>query len=364
MNQKLFQIALSLAPRIGDLYSKQLISYLGSAEQVLKTPKAKLLKIPGIGEKTASGLSDSSLLDRAEKILNDCALNNVKILHFTDEEYPNRLKMIDDSPSLLYVKGDIDLNFEKGIAIVGTREATKYGHKICHEFLEQLKGIDCVVVSGLAYGIDIIAHKKCLELGIPTIGIMANGIDSVYPSDHRKIAHEMLETGALITENPPGSRPDAPKFPARNRIIAGMTDITFVVEAAIKGGALITAEIANSYNKEIFAVPGNLDATYSEGCNKIIHQHKANMYLNFEDFAASMNWGAFEKRKKAKAIDINLTGNQGKIYDLLLKADKSFSIDEISRLTQISILELLPVLLELEFSNILRSIPGNEYEIK
>jgi DNA processing protein len=364
LSQKLFQVALSLAPRVGDMYAKQLISYLGSAENVLKTPKAKLLKIPGVGDKTATGISDPSLLSKAEKILNDCEKDKVNILHFTDSEYPNRLKLLDDSPSLLYCKGDFDLNFEKGIAVVGTREATKYGAKICNEFIEQLLSINCVVVSGLAYGIDIIAHKKCIELGIPTIGVMANGIDSVYPSSHKSVALQMLENGALITENPPGSKPDAPKFPARNRIIAGMTDVTLVVEAAAKGGALITAEIANSYNKEIFAVPGNLDSPYSAGCNNLIKQHKAHLFTDFEDFASSMNWGKFEKKKKASPKELNLEGKQTQIYDLLLKNNRSYTIDEISRLTQISILELLPQLLDMEFANILRSVPGNEYEIR
>ncbi len=364
MNQKFYQVALSLAPRVGDIYTKQLISYLGSAEDVLKTPKAKLLKIPGVGEKTAAGISDPSLLQKAEKILTSCNQNKVEILYFTDENYPSRLKLIDDSPSLLYKKGDIDLNFEKGLAIVGTREATKYGSKICHEFLENLKSLDCVVVSGLAYGIDIIAHKKCLELGIPTIGIMANGIDTVYPSNHKYVAEQMLEMGALLTENAPGSKPDAPKFPARNRIIAGMTDATLVVEAAIKGGALITAEIANNYNKEIFAVPGNLDSPYSAGCNSLIKQHKAHIFISFEDFAANMNWGEFEQKPKASVKELMLSGKQAQIYELLLKNKRAYSIDEMSRLTQISVLELLPTLLEMEFSNVLRSVPGNEYEIR
>jgi DNA processing protein len=364
LSQKLYQLALSLAPRVGDIYAKQLISYLGTAENVLKTPKGKLLKIPGVGEKIASGISDKSLLEKAEKILNDCQKANVKILHFTDDAYPSRLKLQDDSPSLLYCKGNIDLNFEKGIAIVGTREATKYGAKICQEFLENLKSLHCIVVSGLAYGIDIIAHKKCLELGIPTIGVMANGIDSVYPANHKAIAQQMIEEGALLTENPPGSKPDAPKFPARNRIIAGMTDATLVVEAAAKGGALITAEIANSYNKEIFAVPGNLDSPYSAGCNKLIKQHKAHIFTDFEDLVALMNWGEFEKKKKASPIELNLSGKELQIYDLLHKGNRSYSIDEMSRLTQISILELLPTLLQMEFSNILRSVPGNEYEIR
>jgi DNA processing protein len=364
LSNKLFQLALSLAPRVGDMYTKQLISYLGSAEEVLKTPKAKLLKIPGVGDKIATGLSDSALLDKAEKILTDCQKNGVEILHFTDSSYPDRLKMLDDSPCILYKKGTADLNFKKGVAIVGTREATKYGAKMCDELLENLKSIDCTMVSGLAYGIDIIAHKKCLEIGLPTIGVMANGIDSVYPADHRIIAQKMQETGAVLTENPPGSRPDAPKFPARNRIIAGMTDVTIVVEAAAKGGALITAEIANSYNKEIFAFPGNLDATYSAGCNQLIKNHKAHIYTSFDDLTSIMNWGQFEARKKPKAQELNLSGKQLQIYELLHKTNKSATIDEISRLTQISILELLPILLEMEFANVLRSIPGNEYEIR
>lgn len=364
MNTKLFEIALSLAPRVGDFYAKQLISYLGSAEEVIKTPKAKLLKIPGVGHKIAEGISNKSLLITAENIIKQCDNNQVKILHFTDDAYPVRLKQIDDSPSLLYTKGDLDLNFKRSVAIVGTREATNYGKEVTEELVNELLALeDCVVVSGLAYGIDITAHKQCLKTNLPTVGVMANGIDSVYPSDHKSIAHRMLECGALITENPPGSKPDAPKFPARNRIIAGMTDLTIVIEGAKKGGALITAEIANSYHKEVFAVPGKINSKASQGCNNLIKQHKAHIYTCFDDMTSIMNWGKFEP-KKPKSKPQNLSPIQSQVYDFMQKVDRRCSIDEISRLTQVSVLELLPVLLDMEFSNIIRSLQGNEYEIK
>lgn len=356
-------MALSLAPGVGNMLSKQLISYLGSPEEVLKTPKAKLLKIPGIGHKTAEGIGNPNHLTKAEKILKGCADDGSSILYFTEPDYPSRLKLIDDAPCLLYKKGELNLNPTKSIAIVGTREATRYGKKITEELVENLASINCQVVSGLAYGIDIIAHKKCLEMGVPTVGVMANGINTVYPSEHKNVAREMCQNGALLTENPPGSVPSAPKFPARNRIIAGMTDVTIVIEGATKGGALITARIANSYNKEIFAVPGPIDAKYSQGCNQLIRYHQAHIYTGFDDLTSIMNWGDYESVQKTRVKPDHLSELENKVYDFLLNSQKSCTVDQISRLTQVSILELMPVLLTMEFSNLIKTLPGNEYEI-
>lgn len=362
--EKLYQVALSLAPGTGNMLTKQLISYLGSPKEILKTPMAGLLKIPGIGPKTANGLKSNELLKKAEKIITDCEREEVSLLYFQDEAYPSKLKVLDDSPCILYKKGALELNAtEKNIAIVGTREATRYGKKITEQILEDLQPLGINIISGLAYGIDVIAHKKCLELEIPTVGVMANGIDSVYPREHKEVAFNMLKQGALLTENPPGSRPDAPKFPARNRIIAGMSDVTIVVEGATKGGALITADIANSYNREVFAVPGNIDAKYSQGCNKLIRYHEAHIYTGLQDLTSIMNWGEYESKSKTKVKPTNLPPNEEKAYDFLVQANKSCTLDEISRLTQISVLELLPVLLNLEFANHIKTVPGNEYEI-
>ena len=363
MNNKFYEVALSLAPRVGDQNSKQLISYLGSAEQVLKTPTNKLIKIPGIGAKTAEGINNKDLLSKADKIINTCLKQSVTILYFKDDDYPAKLKEINDSPSLLYCKGNIDFNSKKSLAIVGTREATRYGKEQTENLISELKQIDCTVISGLAYGIDITAHKKCLDIGLPTYGVMANGIDMVYPWEHSAVAEKMLEYGGLITENPPGSKPDAPKFPARNRIIAGMSDATIVIEGTSKGGALITAEVANSYHREVFAVPGNINANYSKGCNQLIRDHKAHIYTEFSDLTSIMNWGEFEPKKPQKK-PAHLTKQEEVIYDFLLKRESPCTIDEISRLTQISILELMSLLLKLEFENIIRTLPGNEYEIK
>lgn len=363
MSDKLYQVALSLAPGVGNMISKQLISYLGSPEEILKTPLAKLIKIPGIGPKTAQGISNPSHLLKAEKILKECSDDGSTIHYFTEPDYPSRLKLLDDSPCLLYKKGELNLNTPKSIAIVGTREATRYGKKITEELVEHLASIDCQVVSGLAYGIDIIAHKKCLEMGIPTVGVMANGINTVYPSEHKSIAKQMCQNGALLTENPPGSVPSPPKFPARNRIIAGMTDVTLVIEGATKGGALITASIANSYNKEVFAVPGPIDAKYSQGCNQLIRYHQAHIYTGFDDLTSIMNWGDYETVQKTRLKPDHLTELENTVYDFLNSSQKSCTLDEISRLTQVSILELLPVLLTMEFSNLIKTLPGNEYEI-
>jgi DNA processing protein len=259
MNQdRLALLALHFIPGIGDYTLRQLISYSGSAEKVFKTPKGKLLKIPGIGAVTADSIRNGKSFRRAEKEIKKAEQEDVELLFFTDKKYPSRLKSIADAPSLLYVKGQVDLENSKTVGIVGTRKATDYGKNCVEELIEGLKPHQTLIVSGLAYGIDIQAHKQAVKHGLPTVGIMGSGIDVIYPAAHKETAKKMLSNGGLITENPFGTNPDAHNFPARNRIIAGLSDALVVVEAAEKGGALITAEISNSYNKDVFAFPGNI----------------------------------------------------------------------------------------------------------
>ncbi len=358
-------LALHFISGVGDQLVKQLVSYCGSAEQVFKTPKGKLLKIPGIGRVTAESIHTGSTFHHAEKEFKKAEKEETEILFYTDKKYPERLKTIEDAPSILYYKGNANLNPAKSVAIVGTRQATEYGKEMVSKIIDELKQHDPLIVSGLAYGIDIQAHKQALKNNLPTIGVMGSGMDVIYPAVHKETAKKMITNGALLTENHFGAKPDAHNFPARNRIIAGMCDALIVVEAAVKGGALITAEIANSYNKDVFAVPGSLDQTYSEGCNKLIRNNKATIYTSIKDLEYLMNWSVEEaKPKKKKELDFtSFNINEQKILSILQEKNNPMMIDELTIKTGMSPSLLASLLLTLEFSNVVKSLPGKQFAL-
>ncbi|QSE96700.1 DNA-processing protein DprA [Fulvivirga lutea] len=362
--QRVYQVALNFIPGIGHMLVKQLVSYCGSAEQVFKTTKGKLLKIPGIGEHTASLISSDAVLKRAEDELNNCEKHGTEILLYTDKTFPKRLKQINDAPSLIYVKGKADLNNEKVVSIVGTRKATEYGKRLTEELIEQLTPHNPLIISGLAYGIDIAAHKASLKHNLSTVGVMASGIDIIYPAIHRETSLKMLENGALITENPIGSKPDAHRFPARNRIIAGMCDAVVVIEAAKKGGALITANIANSYNKDVFAVPGDLKNEFSEGCNALIKSNQAHLIQSAKDIEYIMNWEASAKPMAPKLFDTTiLESNEKLVVEELQKQKEAILIDNLSWTTQLEPSKLASILLNLEFKGYVNSLPGKRFRL-
>lgn len=361
-HNRLAQIALSFIPGVGHMLSKQLISYCGSATAVLNAPKNKLLKIPGVGPATVNSILSKSTLKTAEDELNLCAKNNARILLYNDEDFPKRLRHINDAPSLLYVKGNADFNKSKVISIVGTRKATDYGKNITEKLVEELIPHDPLIISGLAYGIDITAHRAALKNGLSTIGVMASGINIVYPAVHKSTAIKMQETGAIITENTIDSKPDAPKFPARNRIIAGMADAILVIEAAKKGGALITAEIGNGYNKDVFAVPGNLQNEASEGCNALIKSHKAHLLQSVKDLEYIMNWEASNEQKPNIQLTIDDLDPEEQLVILELQKHKeSIMIDNLSWQTQLPLNRLASILLNLEFKGYVSSLPGKRF---
>lgn len=300
MSQELFyKIALTKIEGVGGVIFRQLLNSFGSAEKVFHAKKDKLIKVQGVGKVLADSLHDSkSAFERAEEILRISENENVKIISFDDALYPDRLRNIYDAPAILYTKGQDVFNESKTIGIVGTRQASDYGKQIVDKLIERLAEINVQVISGLAYGIDIASHKAALVNGLSTIGVMANGIDMVYPTSHKKTALEMLENGALISENSFGVQPVASLFLARNRIIAGLSDCVLVVESGKKGGSMVTAMHANNYNKEVYAVPGSLTAKYSEGTNLLIQQHKARIFISTEELIEIMNWDTINKPKK------------------------------------------------------------------
>ena len=357
-----FQLALELIPGVGSKGVKQLISYSGAASEVFKSSKNKLLKIPGIGEKMASSIKSSSPFKEAERILSDTGKIGAVILHYTHSSFPKRLKQIPDAPNIIYVKGNGDLNPKRTIAIVGTRKATTYGKSITEKIVSDLSALNVTVVSGLAYGIDIQAHKSCISNGIPTFAVLAGGLDKIYPSIHRKYVNQMLDDGGIISESHLGTKPDAHLFPARNRIIAGMTDATIVVEAASKGGALITANIADSYDRHVFAIPGDVGHAYSEGTNKLIATQKALIYTGIEDLIYQLNWDIAEDHKKSEIIP-SLNKEEQIIYELLIESRNPLEIDFIALNTQVPINQVASHLLSLEFKNLIKSLPGKKYQI-
>jgi DNA processing protein len=366
--ERLSFLALHSLSGIGDYLLKQLVSYCGSAENVFKTSKGKLLKIPGVGEVTAEAILNGKSFKMAENEIAKASKSNTEILFYTDKRYPQRLRQIEDAPSLLYFQGNANLNHSKTVAIVGTRQATSYGKEIVEQIVKDLVPHQVLVISGLAYGIDIQAHKQALKNDLPTLGVMGSGMDLIYPSAHKDTAKKMIEQGGLLTENSFGTKPDAHNFPARNRIIAGMCDALIVVEAAEKGGALITAEIANTYNKDVFAVPGSIGETYSEGCNKLIRTNKANLFSSVKDLEYIMNWSAENpgtKKARPAFIDLNqFESDEQIVIKVLQEKNAPVMIDELTIKTSLSPSMLASLLLTLEFKNVVKSLPGKMFSIR
>lgn len=355
-----FQIALELIPGVGNKGTKQLMSYCGSATEVFKSTKSKLLKIPGVGGKMADTIKQASPFKEAEAIVQSAEKIGAEVLHYTNSKFPKRLKQAPDAPNIIYKKGAGELNPRRSIAVVGTRKATEYGKGITDKIIADLSALDVTIISGLAYGIDIQAHKASLKNKLPTIAILAGGLDRIYPSVHKKYAEEMQETGAIITESIPGTKPDPHLFPARNRIIAGMTDATIVVEAAAKGGALITANIADSYNRLVFAVPGDIGHTHSEGTNKLIATQRALIYTGVEDLIYHLNWDV-NQEDEAPTIMPELSESEQTIFELLSESRAPLEIDLIAMKTQIPINQVASHLLGLEFKNLVKSMPGKKF---
>ena len=280
MNEDLkYKVALSMLPNIGGILARNLVAYIGSAEGVFSQSAKALTKVPGIGELYARQIKKNNVLPQAEKELEYIDKNGIELHFYTDATYPRRLKSCVDAPLIIYTKGKMNLDTERVISIVGTRNATDYGKTIvdnlCREFAERKYKI--LIVSGLAYGIDIQAHRSALKYNLPTVGVIAHGLDVLYPSVHKQTAAKMQEYGGIITDFPSNTKIDPANFVKRNRIIAGLADATIVVESAKKGGSLITADIASSYNRDVFAFPGRTGDTYSKGCNQLIRNNGATL---------------------------------------------------------------------------------------
>jgi DNA processing protein len=359
----LHQIALTLTPQIGAVTAKTLVSYCGSAEAVFKTSKKELLKIPGIGTTAAEQILGAAPQNIAERELLFLERHGIVPLFYTDPAYPARLKQCHDCPALLYFKGSsVDLLSAKRIvAIVGTRQPTEPGKIVCEELTEGLQPYGVVVVSGLAYGIDIIAHRKASAAGIPNIGVLGHGLSSIYPDQHRSTAQHMVENGGLLTEYTHDTRPDREHFPMRNRIIAGMCDALIVVETAATGGSMITAELAHQYQRDIFAVPGRARDAKSAGCNYLIKSDKARLIEFVSDLASAMSWRDPDKQVGIQtALFVDLTSEESRLLDIV-RQNPEIPIDQLTVQAQRSPGQLASLILNLEFKGVLRTLPGKRY---
>ena len=365
-NPLLYRIAISLISGIGSINSKKLIAYIGSVEGVFKEKKSALLKIPGIGEVLANEIANSNVLGKAQEEIDFIEKYNIKALFYLDEDYPARLKHCEDCPILLYSKGSVDFNKQKVISIVGTRNATEYGKSFTEKLIAKMaeSSHNPIIVSGLAFGIDICAHKAAMRNKLDTIAVLAHGLKSVYPSVHTKYAKEIVQHGALLTEFTSDIKADRSFFVRRNRIVAGLADATIVVESGEKGGALITADIANSYNRDVFAVPGRIDDTMSKGCNKLIKTNKAILLENIDDLEYIMGWEKQENKPKniQRELFVNVTDDEKKILDILSK-NGELPIDSLCIEMDMPVSKVSPLLLNLEFSGLVKGLPGKIYKL-
>lgn len=361
------ELALSLIPKIGPAVYRNILAQAGTVQEFFDWKFGKANKITRVNRSLWEAIQNKeTYLHQADEIIRSAEKKGVSVLTLASENYPSRMKMVEDAPMVIYLKGNIDLEPLRTVSIVGTRKATDYGRGITRKIIDDLAVYQPTIVSGLAYGIDIEAHKASLAVGVPTIGVMGSAIDEVYPAVHSATAMAMLEHGGLISEYPPGSKMRSTNFPKRNRIIAALSDAVIVVEAAQKGGALITAEIAYSYNREIFAVPGNLLSTYSEGCNNLIQTMKAGIYTGPNVLEESLSWSKeniAENRSTAKVLDLSkYHGDEKKVLTMLYEK-KELEIDQLAFLSEISITTLAMILLNLEFEGVIKSLPGKKYRL-
>ncbi len=362
-NQELiYTLALHRAPNIGDITAKKLIRSFGSAEAVLKASPAKLSAIEGIGKSRVKDLQNSHLLHLAEEELKFIKENAISVSYFEDTDYPQHLKNCIDAPLLLFKRGNINLENKRIISIVGTRKATNQGLAFCEDLIKELAFLNPVIVSGFAYGIDIAAHKAATENQLQTIACMAHGLNQIYPKVHKKYVQQVENNGGFMTDFWSNAIFDRNNFLRRNRIVAGISEATIVIESAAKGGSLVTADIANSYNREVFAVPGRLTDQMSKGCNHLIKTHQARLLSGIEDLIYQLNWDIDSKPKQQPTLFVEFTEEEQKIYDKLKNLGKA-EIDQLALSCEMPTYKLNPILLNLELKGVLRPLPGKLFEV-
>lgn len=362
------RLALKMVRGLRPSAVKQLISVMGSASAIFDSIKELEKQQNVLPQQVLEQLKNKKLLSEAQKEVEFSEKNNIKIILDNEVEYPSRLRECEDAPDLIFFKGNADLNNIKVVSIVGTRNATDYGKTLCHRFVRELSELcpNILIVSGLAYGIDIEAHMAAMEYGLPTVAVLAHGLDRIYPSVHKPIAMRMLENGGILTEYMTDTRPDRQNFVARNRIVAGMADATVLVESAIHGGALITANLAADYGRDCFAFPGRVGDEYSVGCNHYISQNKAGLIQSAADFVKAMMWDVDMTPGKNKHIQhqlfVELSPEEEKIVDLL-RAQGDLQINSLVLASSIPVNKLIPIMFSLEMKGVVRVLAGNVYKL-
>ena len=362
-DQELFYLlALQRVEGVGDIVAKKLLTYFGNSEAVFKAKSSQLASIDGIGNVLLKNIKDPSVFAKAEREMQFIATNSIIVNTFQDKDYPERLKHCFDSPLVLFSSGNIDLKNQKMISIVGTRQITSYGLEFCRKFIEELAPLNPVIVSGFAYGVDIVAHQLAMENNLQTIGVVAHGLNQIYPKAHKKYVARMEENGGFMTEFWSSSNPDKENFVRRNRIVAGMTEATIVIESAERGGSLITANMANEYNRDVFAVPGRVTDKYSQGCNTLIKTQKANVLTSAADLIYMLNWDIKKEAKSVqKQLFVALDEDEQKIYDYLVKTGKEL-LDIIALHCDFPIYKISGILLNMELKGVIRPLPGKLFE--
>lgn len=360
-----YQIGISLIPGIGNVLAKKLIAYAGSIEAVFREKKRNLLRIPGIGDYLAERISRQEVLIVAEKEVAFLERYKVRTYFYLDTDYPYRLRQCEDAPVVMFLKGEADLDAAKILSIVGTRHATPYGKEHCEQIVGELaaRHPSLVIVSGLAYGIDISAHKAALKHGLPTLAVLGHGLRHLYPPEHRNVARQIAAQGALVTDFLSDMKPERNNFIKRNRLIAGLSDGTLVVESGVEGGALITADIANSYNREVMALPGRAGDEYSEGCNALIRQNKAALIEKAADIEYLLGWDADAANQgKQGTLFPVLTSEEELLYDII-RSHQEIGIDDLCEKSGFSMQKTSALLLNLEFGDHIRCLPGKVYKL-
>ncbi len=364
MNDLIYKVALTKIPLVGAVTAKVLVSYCGGAREVFEAKKADLLKIPSIGEAIVGNVMDKKVLEDAERELVFIEENHIKPLFYLHKDYPQRMRPFNDAPIMLYYRGTADLNFRRTIGIIGTRTPSPQGLSICEELVEGLAPYNPLVISGLAYGIDVAAHKKSLEAGLETVAVLGHGLARIYPAQHKKVAMEMMGQGGLVTEFASHVGPERENFPMRNRIVAGLCDALIVVETAVKGGSIITVQQANGYSRDVFAVPGRVKDKFSQGCNFLIKKSMALLIENAADAMATLRWSREDDGQTPKSVQgrlfEELTEPEKQVVDLIQGAEE-IGVDQLSYASKISQGDLASLLLNLEFKGIVRSLPGKRY---
>lgn len=361
--QELFYVlALQKVELVGDIVAKKLINHIGNAQDVFKAKPSLLSSIDGIGSVLIQNLKNDQVFKKAEAELKFITQNNIDTAFFKDDNYPEKLKHCIDGPVLLFTTGNINLANRKIISIVGTRQITPQGTEFCKKLITDLVPLDPIIVSGFAYGVDIVAHQAAMENNLQTIGVVAHGLNQIYPSAHKKYVPKMEENGGFMTEFWSSSNPDKENFVRRNRVVAGMSEATIVIESADKGGSLITANMANDYNRDVFAVPGRTTDKYSQGCNNLIKTQKANLLTSAADLIYILNWDIEEKPKAIqKQLFVSLNDEEQKVYDFLQQNGKEL-MDIIALRCDFPIFKISGILLNMELKGVIRPLPGKLFE--